>query len=286
MMFQSALRDIRARLSSLSNAQDEATTLRRIRTMSDNPVDATQVVRIDSNLRDIEQYRRNSASARTRLNVEDVVLTTMRDLMQKARTLAASVEGLPSTDPTRISAYGEIGQIRDQLVSLGNTKVGNEYIFGGGRTDSPPFLSDGTYLGDSTVRQAEVDDGVRVNTVHSGDQGMSTALAAMNVLAASLAPNAPGGANTIQSPTSNVADAERLLLQLQAETGSRLRELDNAESHLTRRANTLMDRQEAIRDTNPAESLLKLQTAQTALERAYAVVGKVLSTNLLDYLPK
>jgi hypothetical protein len=35
---------------------------------------------------------------------------------------------------------------------------------------------------------------------------------------------------------------------------------------------------------DPTEAAIKVVTAQSALERAYAAIGKVLSTNLLDYL--
>ena len=40
----------------------------------------------------------------------------------------------------------------------------------------------------------------------------------------------------------------------------------------------------SLRDVDPAEASIKAVMAQSALERAYAAIGKVMSTNLLDYL--
>src|SRR5262249_61260685 len=98
MLIQSALQGMRDRLADLSRAQQRATTLRRINTMSDDPVAAAEVSRIDSSLRDVEQYRKNGMAARTRLAAEDVVLTSMRTLLQQAREIALSVASLPDVD--------------------------------------------------------------------------------------------------------------------------------------------------------------------------------------------
>ena len=41
---------------------------RKISTLSDNPVDASQVMQLNSHLRDIDQYRRNASNATTKMN--------------------------------------------------------------------------------------------------------------------------------------------------------------------------------------------------------------------------
>jgi flagellar hook-associated protein 3 FlgL len=278
---QRALRGLGLNLDSLARAQEEAATGRRIRTVSDDPVDASQVMRLDAQLRDVEQYRRNATAANTRLSTEDVVLTTARELMGRARGLALSGATQSPSDPLRQEALSELQRIREQLVSLGNTRLGNEYIFGGGVTTNAPFLPDGSYVGDTTVRQAAIDDGVLVDTNHTGGALFGSAFQALDALANELQTGTP---TTIQAQATDISTAEQDLLSSQADVGSRMREVDAAMQHLTSRATTYSDQRDGLRDADPSESVVKVVAAQTALERAYAVVGRILSNNIVDYL--
>ncbi len=281
MLVQNALRGMRARLGDLSQAQSRATTLRRLNAMSDDPVSGAELSRIDSTLRDVAQYRRNATSARTRLSVEDTVLTSMRKLVSQARTLATSVAALADVDPARQRALQQLGDVQEQLVALGNTKIGGEYLFGGAKTATPPFLSDGTYVGDSTVRSVQLDQGVSIETVHAGDHSIGGALLSLTTLHQSVATETEA---QITASVSNLRAYEDQLLSDQAEVGSRLQVIAEADTRLVQTNSSTLDRRDALDAVDPAEALVTVQSAQTALERAYAVVGRVMQTNLLDYL--
>jgi flagellar hook-associated protein 3 FlgL len=278
---QNALRSLRGNLETLAAAQQEAATGRRVNKLSDDPVDASQIMRIEAQLRDVDQFQRNAAAATTRLSAEDAVLTTVRELLDRAKSIAIATSGLPSGDPLKDAALAEAIQIRDQLIALGNTKVGNDYIFGGAQTTQAPFLPDGTYVGDTNVHMAELDDNVLAPTNHTGDQFISGAIQAVVTLTQELQLN---NVFSIQAAVNDLATAAQEALQAQTEVGSRLLQIKQAGQGLARRVNTLLDQREGLRDADPAVSLLKVTTAQNALERAYAVVAKVFSTNLLDYL--
>jgi flagellar hook-associated protein 3 FlgL len=280
-LLQNALRSLRGNLETLAAAQQEAATGRRVNKLSDDPVDASQIMRIEAQLRDVDQFQRNAAAATTRLSAEDAVLTTVRELLDRAKSIAIATSGLPSGDPLKDAALAEAIQIRDQLIALGNTKVGNDYIFGGAQTTQAPFLPDGTYVGDTNVHMAELDDNVLAPTNHTGDQFISGAIQAVVTLTQELQLN---NVFSIQAAVNGLATAAQEALQAQTEVGSRLLQIKQAGQGLARRVNTLLDQREGLRDADPAVSLLKVTTAQNALERAYAVVAKVFSTNLLDYL--
>ena len=64
----------------------------------------------------------------------------------KARTLALSTTSADPNDPIRQAALNEARALKDQMVALGNTRVGDQYIFGGDYSTAPPFQSNGTYL--------------------------------------------------------------------------------------------------------------------------------------------
>jgi flagellar hook-associated protein 3 FlgL len=281
MLQESALRSIRGNQETLARLQEQATTGRRIRTVSDDPGAATQIMRSEAAVRDFEQFRRNGIEALTRMSTEDVVLTSARDLLKQASGLAVGVAGSGPADPERQAMAAAVGQLRQELVAYGNTRVGNEYIFGGASSTVPPFQPDGTYVGDHVVRQIEIDRGVLMPTNHAGDGVFSSALQGLADLEQELRTGTQASINAAVNDLNTAGDH---LVLAQSETGTRLQQISATTDSLALRTANLLDQRDSLRDVDPAEAAIKVVIAQSALERAYAAIGKVMSTNLLDYL--
>jgi flagellar hook-associated protein 3 FlgL len=276
-----AMRQLRAGQTALSRAQSEAATGRRVNTMSDDPVAASSILHLQTEVREIDQLTRNGASATTRLSIEDSLLTTVQKVLADARKLAMSTTQPDPASPERQTALGQVRAMLEQVISIGNTTMGGEYVLGGTRTDQPPFAADGTYLGNSTVRQVEVDHGVLMNVNHTGEQAISPAIAALRQLETELQTGTPA---TIQAAVTGLSAAGDKALLGQADVGSRLLQVKQTAEDLGRRSAVLLGQRDQVRDVDPAEASVRLLASQTALERAYAVIGKVFSTSLIDYL--
>ena len=281
MFTDSALRSVRDGQEQLNRLQEQVTTGKRIRKVSDDPIEAAQVMHMQSSLRQLAQYQRNATEAATRLNTEDVTLTSARDLLEKARDLAIGVQGMDRFSPDRQAAITAIEQLRQQLVSLANTRLGSEYIFGGGQTTTPPFLRDGTYVGDDTVRQVEIEDGLLVGTNHPGSAYFEGALAGMAELERSLS---AGTELQVSQAITGLEGAEDAMIQAQSETGATLQQIQSTRESLAVRFASLADQRDSLALADPAQASIEVLASQSALERAYAAIGKVLSTSLLDYL--
>jgi flagellar hook-associated protein 3 FlgL len=281
MLLRNTLRSVRVNVEALNRAQVDAATGRRVRTVSDDPIDASQIMRLNAQLRDIDQYLRNGATAKTRLSAEDAVLTSARDLMAQAKDAAFSGALDDPGDPLRAAALDQVQRLKDQIIALGNTKVGNEYIFAGALTDAPAFEADGTYAGDGTIRMAEIDAGLVVETNHTGDVLLGESLTALDDLIQELT---SGDAASIRAAGSTLVAASDGLLAAQTDVGSRQGQIDDVETRIAEKVLKIEDRRTVLRDLDSAESVLRVVTAQTSLERAYAVVGRVLSTNIFQYL--
>lgn len=216
-----------------------------------------------------------------RLSAEDAVLSGIRDLLGRAKSVALGVDELNASDAALQTAITEVGQLRDHLISLGNTRLGNEYIFGGARTTEPPFRADGSYMGDETVRRVEIDQGVLLETNHTGDQAIGEAIKAVQGLLEDLEDG------DLQRLTQSLATIEIALEQslvAQTEVGIRLGQLQEVGDQLAQRSLNLTDQRSELRDADPTESLVGLMANQQALERAYAVVSRVASMSIIDYL--
>jgi flagellar hook-associated protein 3 FlgL len=144
----------------------------RVSKPSDDPAAAVKVLDLKASLDSLDQYSRNSAIAEASLGFEESVVANVNNTLQRIREL--SVQGNNSTyqDRDKQSIAQEIYQRLDELVSLANTRDSQgEYIFGGFKVDSPPFVKiDGevSYRGDQGQRLLQIGDGSKVATRDSG----------------------------------------------------------------------------------------------------------------------
>lgn len=272
---------LRTRNQAIAHAQAQAVSGRRISAMSDDPADGAQVMRLGHIVGDLAQFRRNGDLVTTRLTAEGVVLKTLRDSLDQARSLAMSSTSADPNDPSRISALATARALRDQVLGLANTRIGDEYHFAGTRTNQPAFASDGSYQGDSNVRQVEIRDGVMVPVGHAGEPTFGDALRSIDALIQQLQTGTPAD---IQATVSSLTTASHEALAAEVESGVWLQDIRQTSQALAEQSARYLERRDAVRDVDPAEAILELQTEQSALERAYAVVSRVMQTSLTDFL--
>lgn len=141
---------------------------------SDDPSAAVKVLDLKANLETLGQYSRNSTIAQAALGFEESVVANVNNTLQRIRELAVQGNNSTYQDRDKQSIAQEIYQRLDELVSLANTKdAQGEYIFGGYKVDSPPFVDiDGEviYRGDDGQRMLQVGDGSQVATRDSGTE--------------------------------------------------------------------------------------------------------------------
>jgi flagellar hook-associated protein 3 FlgL len=250
---------------------------------SEDPTAGRQLVELDSAMRAIAQYQRNAGAVRHRIETEEAVLHQVTDLLSRAKELATAEAGSTASAATRAITAVEVSQLKNQLIALGNTSQGGEFLFGGLATGSPPFLANGSYVGTPASRQSDLGPGRQVDSVHSGEELLITSgvLAAIEALETALLANDPPGILASLGGLDGAVDATQALL---AETGSRDRSLELTMTMLTTRSDGLVARRSEIADIPLEEAVLKLSTAQTALEAAYLATSRTLGLSLAGYL--
>jgi len=282
MMLQESIREIRLNSELRNRAQLEAGTGLRIANASDDPAGADRVMAIASRLADADRYHRASVNAQTLLNAQDSAITSARDLIAKATDLARSVADAPAGDPLRATVASQIQQLEQQVLALGNTQVGDRYVFAGsGPGGAPAFTPAGVYGGDLKPITVEVGPGVQVDATTAGQPVFSDALTALQALGNQVQSGTGTGINNAIQTT---AAAASQMLDTQTDIGARLARVSSADSQGATTISQLKTERDALLMVDPAEAGVKLTAAQAAVERAYAVVAKVLSTDLLSYL--
>ena len=154
----------------VEDLQLKGSTLKRVTKPSDDPIGNVELLSIRSQNIDATQYLRNLNFAQTPLSYTENVLEEMTDLLNKAKELAIGQASSIYSPEIREGVSKEIHQIRQQVLSLANKRMGNRYIFGGQKILTRPFDPDGKYLGDKNKINIEINKDVFVPININGDE--------------------------------------------------------------------------------------------------------------------
>lgn len=283
MINDRVLRDLQRQMGLMAKAADQVSTGQRLGAVSEDPVAGATVLRADRELRGNAQYRRSISSVRGRLDAEEATLDQVGDLLARAKELALGQGGDNANGSTRAGAAVEVQALFDQLISLGNTRVGNEHVFGGLATGAPPFQADGTYVGTATSRQAEIGAGTTIGTVHSGQQLLvdSGVLAAVRDLRDALTGN---DAPAIRDAAGALTAAFDTTQSNLAEVGARGRALEVAVTNIEGLDQAATDARISNGSISIEEAAMRLASAQSALQAAFAATSRIMTTSLTEYL--
>lgn len=132
-----------------ADLQNQAATQKRINKPSDDPLAASKVLGARTEQRGNEQYLKNIDHAKSFLEFTEQSLSELSDILIRAKELAVSqANDASGNEQSRQVTASELEQIYNQSVQIGNRKLGERYIFGGFKTQTPPFTNSGDYRGD------------------------------------------------------------------------------------------------------------------------------------------
>lgn len=161
--FESSAASYSKNYSDVVKSQEEAASGIRVNSGADDPVGAARLLQLDQQAAMLKQYSGNITTVRNTLGSSESVLTSISQVLQRARELAIGAGNGNYTDADRQANAAELGQIEEQLVSLMNSRDQNgQYLFSGSNSSVAPYAknADGTYSynGDQTTLSLQVGD--------------------------------------------------------------------------------------------------------------------------------
>jgi len=139
--------------NSLDRVQEQIASQKKVNRPSDDPVAFSTYVSLNSESLLYEQLNRNIQRVTTFGKVYDTCFNTMGDLLAQAKEVAINHASGSMDDALRETAVTRIESIIEQLVTLGNTVVGDTYVFGGKQSTSAPFRLNPDYSVDFLVAE-------------------------------------------------------------------------------------------------------------------------------------
>ena len=296
--------------SKLADASDQVTSGLKVSKMSDDPTSASLIVRDNATLRGIDQYTRNATSTGTALDAEDTVTQQLNDLLNRAKQLGVGANSATTTPSERAASAAEVQQLLAQAVSLGNTKVGNTYLFGGTTNDGrepfdpsqpafvptdPATTAGGTPTPHYPVGQLSIDVGAGGQTVTGAHDGTSIflgttngapdstkgVLPALQQLQQALAGSDPSKIGAALTSLDTAFDTLQVHI---GELGARQNQVDAVKTGLTGLQSSVTQQQSDLRDVDTAQAYTEMVARQTAYQAAMMASSKVMGLSLTDYL--
>ncbi|MCS5708620.1 flagellar hook-associated protein FlgL [Candidatus Berkiella cookevillensis] len=207
--FQRSVEGMLNQQSKLSQLQSKASLGKKIIKPSDDPIGASRALQLRQDILRVEQYSKNSNSAKSSLEFEESVLQSITNNYQRLRELAISANNGSLSSTERDAISNEMQVILGDMESLANSKNGNgEYIFSGFKTltqaISKSLSGDYVFQGDEGQRTIQLND---ASFIESNDTGKTLFF---NLTTSSLDLNTSRGIASITTASSGLVNAGTL----------------------------------------------------------------------------
>jgi flagellar hook-associated protein 3 FlgL len=122
---------------------DKLSSGKEVQYPSDDAVIATRASNISSRLRELEQFKRNIDHVNNFVQSYDTTLQELSNVYHRIRELMVRGANGTNTVDERNSIAAELKASKEHLIEIANTRVGDEYIFGGARSELRPVDENG-----------------------------------------------------------------------------------------------------------------------------------------------
>lgn len=274
-----------------SKLQTQVATGQRIDSADDDPAAAGRVLSQQSELRRVEQYSLNATRALEISQTSFSSLNSLKDVSDRATEIATL--GRSPSSPEALNAYAtEVNQMIEQLMQVGNSRLGNDYIFAGTAVDTPPFTATrdangdvtvASYVGNTTQAGIPLSEVANVTpfTNPATNQGIGDMINSLVALRDALK-SADGTA--IAASQSDLLTSEDLLVSALADNGAVQLRIEVQKNQQQSRGDNLVALVQGETAADLPDSIVRLNQSTTAYQAALQSAANIMRISLLDYI--
>lgn len=274
-----------------SKLQTQVATGQRIDSADDDPAAAGRVLSHQSELRRVEQYSLNATRALEISQASFSGLNSLKDVSDRATEIATL--GRSPSSPEALTAYAtEVNQMIEQLMQVGNTRLGNDYIFAGTAVDTPPFtatrdasgnVTAATYVGNTTQAGIPLSEVASVSPFANPatNQGIGDMINRLVALRDGL--KAADG-NAIAASQADLLTSEDMLVSALADNGAVQLRIEVQKNQQQSRGDNLVSLVQSETAADLPDSIVRLNQTQTAYQAALQSAANIMNISLLDYI--
>ena len=286
--------------SNLTQTQAQLAQGKQIINASDAPNQAATIQRMKSILSRQESYQSSLNTVKARLQGEDSTLQSVSELLIRAKEVA--VQGANDTLNTgdRKALANEMQSLRDQMLSLANTRDSNgNFLFAGSRVKQPAFAETANgspvYMGDQTRMNVRVGDQQNIPINRTGTDafvpvarmdkdGTTVGVGFFQVMDNLITGLNTANGNDIRRGAGELDNLQQGLSLAHAQVGTNLNMVDQQTAIIDDTTLNLKSTLSSIEDLDYASAITKMNQQMLSLEAAQASFAKVSQLNLFNYI--
>jgi flagellar hook-associated protein 3 FlgL len=246
-------------------SQQVLNTGKEVSKPSDDPAKARRIMSLESSKSRRSQYGENIDSGISKLGYTSVQLQRADDLMKEARTIALQGANGSTGDSERSSLSVRVDHMILELTSIGNSRINDQYIFGGFNTQDAPYTLISDPASGEVIRvqdRADNMDGV-INQISSSGEYVQTNVLGVEVFQT----GDPGDDGDMFQVLIDLRDA------LKDGIGNDSEQLDPADPAFVPGVDTLYSRPEHSSQEVIAEALEKIDASSELIRTKVTIVG-------------
>lgn len=291
----------------LNKLQELTSSGQNINRPSDDPINTRLLLDIIDKVKTTDQYSSNIKKSDIWQQFTNTALTGMSDTLQQARTLTASISD--GVDPDfKTSVVSQLQALKQQMIDMGNTQMGDQFIFGGANNATQPFTNSPAqfpppapqnaaftfYTGDENSLNVEIGNNaapmtmnipgnqiLTADTATSQNYGGTNILQAFDDLIYAVQADDVTG---IRASSLALGDGAKQIFNAITDVGSRMTRLDSFTKMNENTRNTLMSVYSSTQNVDYAKLGVELSQQQIAFEASLSSTAKLSQLSLLDYL--
>lgn len=285
MLTNNMLSNLSSSYEKMSKLQEQVSSQKKFSKPSDNPVAAMMGMGYRTNLNQIGQYQSNIAEATNWIDSTDDAITESVSAMQRIRELTVQGSNGTYEGEQLKTITEEIKQLKEHLITLGDTQIGGKYIFNGQDTNvRPSSVKDGNgnaVYGTGDIN-LEVFSGISLKINTDGSKIFGDALAAGGSIDQSIEALENGGdvTGTLEGLDATI----NTFLGMQAQVGARQNRIELMTDRLKQQEVFATEILSENEDVDIEKAIMDLTTQESVHSAALSIGAKIMQPSLLDFL--
>ena len=292
-LFRQSVDAMLERQRDLGETELQVASGKRIVRPSDDPSASVRVLDLQESAQRLAQFQRNADAATAKLAQEETALQGVENILQRVRELTVQGNSDTYNLESRRAIALEVRALMDNFLQLANTRDANgEYIYGGFRSNQPPFVAVGNYSGDEGQRRVQIgetrevvigDPGSIFTDLATADTGDADGRKTIYQMLDALATNLEAGSGDAFALT-DLDTALGRVIETRAKVGARMNAIDEQKVANSAFEVAVADVKSTLQDLDYAEAISRFNQQLTALQASQQAFIKVQDLSLFNFI--
>ena len=299
-IFDRATTQMSNAMNALSKSQAQIATGKQILNPSDAPDQAAMMARIKATIARQDNYSKALDTVQARLDLESTTLSSASDVLVRIKELAIQATNGTQGTVSRTAIATEMQGLRNQLLSLANSRdTTGHYIFAGSKVSTPAFQADTmgavSYQGDQTRMNIAVGDqrqlplnrpgtNAFVRVVRTDTDGVSSGTGFFQAVDDLISAVKDNDKSVMQRGLTEMSALHTGVVLAQADSGTSMKVVEQQGIMLDDTKITLKTALSKVEDLDMATAITQMQKQMVSLEAAQASFAKISQLSLFKYI--